>query len=393
MLIVSAKLLDSWIGLSSLIRENNVAQLREEVTRFVDNWESANQLNGKFILTVSQLRSFLGELSRWLGHIDHDYGREDYNSASHLSIEAVENIGDRLIPRMNELFFAFENEASRVPEDLADQHKAFAQRDLHPLLLSSPFVHRTLAKPLGYAGDYEMINMIQRDPIDGPTVYSRLLNKLFLNAPIPQSVRNRTDLMLSYLRAEYGRVKERGSQFSALSVGCGPAIEVQRFVSEIKERAHCEFSLLDFNEQTLGYAQKAINSCKTDLSKPVKVNYIWRSVHDLLKQPAREEREEKSYDLVYCSGLFDYLSDRVCARLTSLFYSWVRPGGVVVVTNMHKSNPNKFIMDYLMEWHLIYRDESVMQALCPTLGLQRVFCDATGINVVLEIRRAQSPNT
>ncbi len=44
--------------------------------------------------------------------------------------------------------------------DLVPVHQAFGKRHLHPLILGSPFVYRTLQKPLGYAGDYEMVNMM-----------------------------------------------------------------------------------------------------------------------------------------------------------------------------------------------------------------------------------------
>ena len=48
--------------------------------------------------------------------------------------------------------------------DLHGPHEAYLRRHLHPLLLCSPFAYRTYQKPLGYAGDYEMVNMIVRDP-------------------------------------------------------------------------------------------------------------------------------------------------------------------------------------------------------------------------------------
>lgn len=34
-------------------------------------------------------------------------------------------------------------------------------------MLCSPFAYRAYHKPLGYAGDYEMVNMIARDPYEG----------------------------------------------------------------------------------------------------------------------------------------------------------------------------------------------------------------------------------
>jgi len=70
---------------------------------------------------------------------------------------------------INELFDRFENVAAGVEDDLRPGHVLFGRRQLHPLLLCSPFVYRTFAKPLGYAGDYEMVNMM----------FSRLVGRRF----------------------------------------------------------------------------------------------------------------------------------------------------------------------------------------------------------------------
>ena len=93
------------------------------------------------------------------------------------------------------------------------------------------------------------------------------------------------------------------------------------------------------------------------------------------------------HDLIYCAGLFDYLSDRVCQRLLELFYSWVNPGGLVIGTNVKHSKPILYFMEFLFEWHLIYRDESDMLKLVPDLGIQEIIEDDTGINVFLKIRK------
>ena len=55
-----------------------------------------------------------------------------------------------------------------LPETLdLDTHtkrKAACAELLHSFLKESPFLRRALEKPLGYAGDFEMMNMLYRDP-------------------------------------------------------------------------------------------------------------------------------------------------------------------------------------------------------------------------------------
>jgi extracellular factor (EF) 3-hydroxypalmitic acid methyl ester biosynthesis protein len=122
-----------------------------------------------------------------------------------------------------------------------------------------------------------------------------------------------------------------------------------------------------------------------DRREAPKVTYILKTVQELLRQAIEMPANSQSYDIIYCAGLFDYLSDRVCAKLVKLFYQWCEPGGRVVVTNVHSSNPVKGLMEHVMEWHLVTRDESDMLRLAPDPDAAKIYTDETGINVFLEL--------
>lgn len=387
MLIVSVKLLDTWNALSSVVQERDQGELRDEIEHFVDDWERFNQLRAGYQIAVDNLRSFLGELSRWLAQLDlltPSVSQADSGAAE----ITLQSLAETLVPRMKRLFYELEREARALGDEEADRHRACVQRDLHPLLLTAPFVHRTFVKPLGYAGDYEMMNMIQRDPAEGQSIYAKLVNMLFLSAAIPQSVRNRTGILCNLLEGEAERVHAAGGRLRVMNIGCGPAIEVRRFLSELAEGLPCELTLMDFNDETLAYVESRLAEIAPLWREKAEVRLLHESVHNLLKASSGYSERAGQFDLVYCSGLFDYLSDKICSRLLRLFYSWLAPGGLVFVTNMHTSNPERKIMDFLMEWYLIYRDEVAMASLVPGLGQQRVFCDQTGVNVALELRKA-----
>ena len=71
----------------------------------------------------------------------------------------------------------------------------------------------------------------------------------------------------------------------------------------------------------------------------------------------------------------------------------IRPGGIVIVTNVAAANPRKAWMEYVMEWNLIYRDEEEMKDLIPEgfpVARTSIKPDATGVNLFLEIERANA---
>src|SRR6185436_12964336 len=130
----------------------------------------------------------------------------------------------------------------------------FAKRLLHPLVLCSPFVYRTYHKPLGYAGDYEMVNMILRDPYEGASLFAKIVNVCFLKNPPAEAHRNRIKYLTTKLGEETRRVCAGGRREKILNLGCGPAKEIQNFMllDDLSDRT--AFTLLDFNDETIEHA-------------------------------------------------------------------------------------------------------------------------------------------
>ncbi|GAB6040924.1 class I SAM-dependent methyltransferase [Endothiovibrio diazotrophicus] len=389
MLIVSVTPVDDWHDLSHILDSGE--KLHRETCAFIDEWEEAHRLHPGYQLAVIEIRSFLLSFHQWLHQVDLDYPPSS-SADDELPRESFEGIAAPFVERMNRLSQRFEEEAEQIPEELVSIHKSFTQRDLHPLLLTAPFVHRVYAKPLGYPGDYEMINMIYRDRLMGRDTYSKMVNTLYIRAPIPQSVRHRNDTLVEYLVDETHRVMQRGRRLSAFSVGCGSAHEVSRFIRNHSIATAADFRLMDFNQETIDSAREQIGQAVAESGRSPGLEFVHQSVHTLLKNASNKRKDNDdldTFDFVYCAGLFDYLSDKVCGKLLELFYRHTKPGGLVFVTNMHTNNPNRFMMEHTMEWYLIYRNESQMESLAPKVGIQRTYTDRTGINLCLEIRKPE----
>ena len=113
----------------------------------------------------------------------------------------------------------------------------------------------------------------------------------------------------------------------------------------------------------------------------------------LLKESARNRAAGKvaEHDLVYCAGLFDYLSDNVCKLLVEILWGMVAPGGLLIVTNVDR-HPTRAQMECFLEWNLVYRNSQDMRRLAPAsvpfedVVLKR---DETGVNIFLELRKPE----
>jgi extracellular factor (EF) 3-hydroxypalmitic acid methyl ester biosynthesis protein len=271
-------------------------------------------------------------------------------------------------------------------------HRAYAQRQLHTFMLGSPFLYRTYAKPLGFAGDYEMINMIIRNRPAGGSLLARLIDGFLLDQAPPQAVRSRVGYLKDRIVETTARVTRSGRKASIYSLGCGPAREVEDFVSSHALADRAQFRLLDFNDETLQYVAQRVAHVSNAKFDKASVKLVKNSVQNLLKSGARSAADEPTFDLIYCSGLYDYLSDRVCRSLNNYLYDRLAPGGKLVIGNFAPWTPRQNVMEHLAEWFLIYRDTKRVSALAPERASPedcKVWAEPTGSNIFLEATKPE----
>lgn len=365
--------------------------LASQFGTFMGEWKKANRVHDPFKLVVADLASTLSGVQQWLTGIDVGIRTTVTRRREDLENEIFSSIEDRVVNEVLPTMQRFEEVSAEVAQAEVAVHKSYVRRELHPIVLCSPFLYRTYTKPLGYAGDYEMVNMMLRDPYEGSSSFAKLLNFALLNTEPVIAHRNRIDFLVEKLRHECVRRAAHGKT-RILNLACGPAMEVARFLRECPESDLAEIDLLDFNAETLEYARESLEQVRSASGRSTALRFFQRSVHQLLRAATQGGEDEfTGYDFVYCAGLFDYLSQRVCKRMVELFHTMLRPGGVIIVTNVATRNPRKAWMEYVMEWNLIYRDENDMMDLVPE-GVKtrqtRVGADATGVNLFLEIEPA-----
>src|SRR6202035_2978251 len=103
--------------------------------------------------------------------------------------------------------------------------------------------------------------------------------------------------------------------------------------------------------------------------------------------------------LAYAAGLYDYLSERVAARLTRIMFDMLAPGGCLVVANFAPCVEDLGYIESYMGWKLIYRAPEQMTALAHDIpssewASHRLFWDEHESIIFLEItkRKAKAPS-
>jgi extracellular factor (EF) 3-hydroxypalmitic acid methyl ester biosynthesis protein len=392
LLVCECTLEEDWLDVNVFTSMHQKDKLQNEFTEFLREWGKISRITSELKVVVADIQTFLMDMRRWLEQVELGIRTEPSSDQLHMEKDAILELKDSIIPVVGSLFGRFEETSARIPEDLQSIHRSYSRRQMHPIILCSPFVYRTFQKPLGYAGDYEMVNMMLRDPFEGSSLFAKTLNLWFISAPPCEAHRNRITYLTLKLAEETERVSLNGRTAKIMDMACGPAKEVQDFLVQSNLCDKAQFVLMDFNDETLEYTGKTLENLKAQNHRRTSIQMLKKSVNHILKEtfkPSGNQRE-KDYDFIYCAGLFDYLEDRICLRLMDYFYELLAPGGLLLATNVTPKNPIRNIMESLVEWHLIYRDQAQMAKLKPEAappGACEVKTEATGVNIFLEIRK------
>jgi len=269
--------------------------------------------------------------------------------------------------------------SSATPEAWKSLVEQCVNHPLRDLIHQDPFTARSFNKPRGYAGDALLIDYIYTKNSglvagERVTPLGELIFRFTTGAPASAGVRTRRDLMAAIIDETAG-VMELPDM---LSVACGhlreatmcraiPADQVNRFVA------------LDQDELSLAVVKDSAGPCVRPLCSSIKALF-------------RGELAEERFDLIYSTGLYDYLDDRIAGKLTNRMFQMLNPGGRLVIANFMPDIWCAGFMETYMGWNLIYRNADQMLALTHSLPedemlSRRTFNEKNANIILLDVRR------
>lgn len=363
------------------------SNLEKACDSFLQTWQKNHRISDEFKALVTDVESYLTGIRHWLEQLEFGMGTPDDRQDRERAI--LDAIAPRIIAAFNSRHARFEEIIHALPPEARGAHRDFARRHWHKLFLCSPFGHRTYHKPIGHAGDYEMMNMIYRNQPEGRSLFEKLIHLLLVSQWPAMAVRNRIAHLGENIINETARAARGGRIARILNVGCGPAREVQDFLKATQLSDRADFMLMDFNEETLLHAGRKLVEAKRQFSRRTPIRTERISVYELLKRTQRQIGGAEKFDLIYCAGLFDYLAADTCRALMELWHDSLSPGGLMLVANMTDTKPFRHFIEFILDWHLIYRDSREIMSLVPAHCREeaRVIAEPASVNLFLHIRK------
>jgi extracellular factor (EF) 3-hydroxypalmitic acid methyl ester biosynthesis protein len=217
---------------------------------------------------------------------------------------------------------------------------------------------RSYFKPMGYPGDYKIMNFMYDGVPEGDCLHAKFLHMLGVVAgqPIVTRMKALAGLILDHAVAHEGRQEA----FNIMSIGSGPARELEPLIKAgggYKWRA----TLVDQESAALDYAlNKAAGIGAGDALNVSALNISFRDM--LSASSFRAQLLEQ--DIIYSSGLVDYLNPLLAMRFVRRMYDYLKPGGKLIIGNVNDLRTGTlWPMEYILDWTLYFRNEEEMMAM------------------------------
>jgi extracellular factor (EF) 3-hydroxypalmitic acid methyl ester biosynthesis protein len=360
---------------------------------YLNEWvgrpRTIEKISSEFKVAVSNLRDFFEQTKQ---HLDAEELKIGFAESGQAAVEKTEwvNIAEKSATGyINKAVSKMSQIVAELTPAEHTVHRNYFQRYLHSYLLLSPFVRRAYLKPLGYPGDYEMMNMLYGNHDQGETLFARLINRYSCRVTAAQSVIGRVPYMLMKLNDAIDRTLREKEVVSIMSVGSGPAREIVELIEKNQASDCCRMTLVDTDTEALQHASQVIRELKKTTQNHVQISYLNKSIQQLILDPLTLD-SFRSQDLIYALGLFDYLPPRSAMRVVQNLYQLLSEGGELIVGNFGPANDSRFYMEYGLEWYLLYRDPKEMIRLAETIPLSSRVCidtDEKGVQLYLIIEK------
>ena len=288
-----------------------------------------------------------------------------------LLLDALIACEDRIVPQWKELWYRGNDILTPVwsdPVTLA-RHKRYAERVLTPDFMPGAVMKRCYEKPLGYPGDYRIMNYVYEWQRVGDTPYEKLLHRIGVETGACVGTRLR---MTQKLLAERIAASAGDTPLNISNLGCGSAYEVYDYLKIDRLPSPVNFTLIDQDDRALNHAYEHAYPEVVRHAGRAKVQCLQASFAQLLKAGALFKTLPPQ-DVIYSLGLYDYLSARRARALTHDLYAQVKPGGKLILANVKKGREScEWPLEFVTDWSLVYRTEADMLALIEGLDVANV---------------------
>lgn len=315
---------------------------------------SQAELDARFVAETKRMRDMMQEIK---GNCEDRDGEDATKDDQTGFIEKTKREVFGLMDAHYRAIWAIYDE---LPAESRRPHEKYYQLMLHDLVVEQVEINRHIyQKPLGHPGDFMVMNYIytyHNGRYLGRSTFERLINHYTCSIPISKSNIGRKE----FLKGTIFETITGKAEPTIMSVGAGPLRELFELLEEGRIKTPLSIAAVDFDPKAFDYVHSMLNKLPTDQRRLISVRNVQRNIAELIRNKTLFD-DIGPCDLIYASGLFDYLTDRLAAALTSRLYGLLHDRGRLVILNASlQDSSHRAYYEFLGEWKMFHRTEADM---------------------------------
>ena len=233
------------------------------------------------------------------------------------------------------------------------------------LIRLGKYNRHVIDKPYGYHGDFMIIDEIYKNS-PNTTGIERCMDNYFLKASASVATRNRKEDFKQFLM-DFSKENALKRKIRILDLASGPCTDIIEFYDQAKELGGNV--LMDCLDHDINAIEHSKSKLKTKTFNK-QICFLQKNVIKLALTKNIEGYFSEKYHLIFSTGLFDYLDEKISTRLVANLKKLLVPNGLLIISNYRDkwSNPARHFMEWGGDWELVYRTEQEFLKIFESAG-------------------------
>ena len=228
-------------------------------------------------------------------------------------------------------------------------------RETFPFFMLSSFFDQAFRKPGGYFNDSYITELLSQNEPEGDGHLGIYLDRWIRSLPTCLALKNRSGIITATIK-ELADNWAVDTPMPITSLASGSASEILDLYF-LSSPPNVHVTCIDFNHQ--------------DLSSAANVAHKWNFRDNLtfiqdnffLLADGYSHIDIPPQQMIYSVSMANYLRDRELIRILDWIYDRLLPNGTVILGNFHAANPDRVLLEHILEWHSIYRSAEDLEKL------------------------------
>ena len=239
-----------------------------------------------------------------------------------------------------------------------EQEKAigtYVFRETFPFLMLSSFIDLAFRKTRGYHNDSYITEILSQNAPEGDDHLGFYIDRWIRSIPTCLTLKNRGSIITATVK-ELAISWNLDNPMPVTSIASGSANEIlDLYINANPPNVHV--TCVDTNHQPLAYAANLSRKLEFD----EQITFIQDNIF-LLAQ-GYSNINIPPQQMIYSLTMGNYLKDREFIAILDWIYEHLLPQGTVILGNFNTSNPDRLLLEHILEWNFTYRSAEQLEQL------------------------------